>query len=91
MKRITIELDDDFLSFVAKRKKDIPRKLKELAVLELYRRKEISSGKAAQLLGMERFEFIRYASRLEIPFFDISKRELEQDVATARKVADEIK
>ncbi len=91
MKQITIELDDDFLSFVAKRKKDIPRKLKELAVLELYRRKEISSGKAAQLLGMERFEFIRYASRLEIPFFDISKRELEQDVATARKVADEIK
>ena len=91
MKQITIELDDDFLSFVAKRKKDIPRKLKELAVLELYRRKEISSGKAAQLLGMERFEFIRYASRLEIPFFDISKRELEQDVATARKAADEIK
>ncbi|MBA7671515.1 hypothetical protein ES703_79673 [subsurface metagenome] len=45
MKQITIELDEDFLSFVAKWKKDIPRKLKELAVLELYRRKEISSGK----------------------------------------------
>lgn len=88
MKQTAIELDDDFLSFVAKRKKDVPRKLKELAILELYRRKEISSGKAAQLLGMERFEFIRYASHLGIPFFDITKKELEQDVAAARKMAE---
>jgi predicted HTH domain antitoxin len=44
-------------------------------VLELYRRGTISSGKAAELLGMERFDFIKHASRLGIPFFDMTDEE----------------
>jgi predicted HTH domain antitoxin len=55
--QISVSLDRKFLSFVAKKRKDIPAKLKELSILELYRRKEISSGKAAEILGMEGFEF----------------------------------
>jgi predicted HTH domain antitoxin len=88
---IPVVLDEKFLSFVAKRKKDIPERLKELSILELYRRKEISSGKAAELLGMERFEFVRYASRLGIPFFDISKEELQRDLKTAKRIYEQIK
>lgn len=88
---IPVVLEEKFLSFVAKRKKDIPERLKELSILELYRRKEISSGKAAELLGMERFEFVRYASRLGIPFFDISKEELQRDLKTAKRIYEQIK
>ena len=61
------------------------------SILELYRRKEISSGKAAELLGMQRFEFVRYASRLGIPFFDMSKEELERDLEALRKIYEQIK
>lgn len=88
---IPVVLEEKFLSFVAKRKKDIPKRLKELSILELYRRKEISSGKAAELLGMERFEFVRYASRLGIPFFDLSKEELQRDLKTAKRIYEQIK
>jgi len=49
-------------------------------VLELYRQREISSGKAAELLGMERTEFIRYAARRGIPFFDLDETELTEEV-----------
>ena len=84
--QVSIQLDENFLSFVAKKREDVPERLKELSVLELYRRKELSSGKAAELLGMDRFEFIRYASRLGIPFFDISKEELERDLRIAQEV-----
>ena len=55
--------------------------VKELAVLELYRRRLISSGKAAELLDMERFEFVRYASRLGIPYLDMSEAELAVELA----------
>ncbi|MBL7084143.1 MAG: UPF0175 family protein [Candidatus Aminicenantes bacterium] len=89
--QISVVLDEKFLSFVAKKRKDIPEKLKELSILELYRRKEISSGKAAELLGMERFEFVRYASRLGIPFFDMSKEELEKDLEVAKRIYEQIK
>jgi predicted HTH domain antitoxin len=88
---MSVVLDENFLSFVAKKKKDIPNRLKELSILELYRRKEISSGKASEVLGMERFEFVRYASRLGIPFFDMSKEELERDLEAAKRIFKQIK
>ncbi len=89
--QISVALDKNFLSFVAKKEKDIPAKIKELSILELYRRKEISSGKAAELLSMKRFEFVRYASRLGIPYFDMSEEELERDLEAARKIYERIK
>ena len=52
----------------------------ELVVLELYRRRQISSGKAAELLEMERVSFIQYASRLGIPFFDMTQQEFEAEI-----------
>lgn len=85
MRKAAVEFEEEFLSFVSKKKKDLPEKIKELSILELYRRNEISSGKAAKLLGMERFEFVRYSSRLGIPFFDISKEELRRDLESAKR------
>ena len=61
--------------------------VKELAVLELYRRHLVSSGKAAELLGMERFEFIRYASRLGIAFFDLAPEEMAAEMALVQTLA----
>ncbi|MFQ5455631.1 MAG: UPF0175 family protein [Nitrospirota bacterium] len=60
---------------------------KELTTLELYREGEISSGKAAELLDMERFEFIRHASRLGIPFLDLTEEELERDIERSKTVS----
>jgi len=57
--------------------------VREITVLELYRRREISSGKAAELLGMPRLEFIHYASRIGIPFFDLDEIELAEEVQQA--------
>jgi predicted HTH domain antitoxin len=56
---------------------------RELIVLELYRRGTISSGKAAQLLDMSRFEFVRYASRLGIAFYDMTDEEWTAEQARA--------
>ena len=52
-------------------------------VLELYRRGAVSSGKAAELLAMERFEFVRYASRLGVAFFDMTEDEWEKEAGLA--------
>jgi predicted HTH domain antitoxin len=87
--KITIELPSEILSLVAARKKDIPSRILEYLILELYRIGEISSGKAAQCLGMERSEFIRFASRLGIPFINMDRDELTEDVEHARRVSEE--
>lgn len=83
MKTVTIELDQELVDLLHHigRPED---KLKEYLVLEMYRRREISSGKAAELLGMARFEFVRYASRVGVPFFDLDQQELEVEIQAAR-------
>ena len=85
MSTVTIELERELVNLfhhVNGRPED---KLKEYLVLELYRRREISSGKAAELLGMERIEFIHYSSRLGIPFLDLDEHELQEEITRVRE------
>lgn len=75
MKTVTIQVDEDLAALLSSSNQPIQRTVREFMVLELYRRGTISSGKAAQLLAMPRFEFIQYASRLGIAFFDMTEDE----------------
>jgi predicted HTH domain antitoxin len=87
MSTVTVELDRELVNLFHQIRARPEETLKEYLVLELYRRREVSSGKAAELLGMERTEFIRYASRLGIPYFDLDERELEEEIELARRHA----
>ena len=46
----------------------------EAIVLDLYRRATISSGKAAELLGLPHVKFIKSSGKLGIPFIQMSPR-----------------
>jgi predicted HTH domain antitoxin len=85
MSTVSVELDRELVNLFHQTDTRPEDTLKEYLVLELYRRHEISSGKAAELLGMERFEFIRFASRLGIPYVDMDKQELEDEIDLARR------
>jgi predicted HTH domain antitoxin len=61
--------------------------IKELAVLELYRRRQVSSEKAAELLKMERMEFVRFASRQGIAFYDLSDDEFADEMELLKAVS----
>lgn len=53
--------------------------VKECVVIELYRRGLLSSGKAAELLGMTRVAFIHYTGRLGVPFLRMTGDEWEEE------------
>ena len=53
--------------------------IKEFSVLGLYLEHKISAGKAAELLGIRKREFIRLMARKGIPYFDYSDEELENE------------
>jgi predicted HTH domain antitoxin len=79
MAELKLDLPPDLLE-VLESLGDPQQTIKECVVLELYRRGEISSGKAAELLGMSRLEFIQYSGHLGIPFFRYSPEELEAEL-----------
>jgi predicted HTH domain antitoxin len=72
MSTISLELEEDVVALLRQSNQPVERAAREFIVLELYRRGAISSGKAAQLLGMSRVEFIQYASRLGIPCYSMT-------------------
>lgn len=79
----TVVLDDELALLLEKIQQPLEKATREAAVLELCRRGIVSSGKAAQLLGMERFDFVRYASDLGIPYFAMTKEEWDAEKAAA--------
>jgi predicted HTH domain antitoxin len=77
MNSVSIELDEHLVALLRQSNQTVQQAAQELIVLELYRQRMISSGKAAELLGMARLEFIQYSGRLGIPFLDMSDEEWE--------------
>ena len=75
MTTINIELQEDLVASLRQFNQPVQRSARELIVLELYRRGIVSSGKAAELLDMDRWELIHYASRLGIPYFSLTEGE----------------
>ena len=49
---------------------------------------EISNGKAAELLGISKTELLDMFGEMEIPYFNQSAEELEQDIANLKFLDD---
>lgn len=79
MAAIKVDLDEDLVALLHQLNQPLQRTVRELIVLELYRRGIISSGKAAELIGTSRLEFIHHASRLGIPYFAMTEDEWEAE------------
>jgi predicted HTH domain antitoxin len=65
---------------------EIVREVPRLLVLNRFRQKAISSGKAARILGMSRRDFLELLGREGIPIYDPTEEELAEELATLRKL-----
>ncbi len=83
---LQLHLDDELIDVLQTQGEPVEGVALELIVLELYRRAVISGGKAAELLGMERFDFIRHASDLGIPFIDMTEDEWAAEVEAVEEM-----
>ena len=79
--RISLDLPRDLIGALDIPESDFPGRIKELIALELYREGHVSSGKAAELLGWSKLEFVRLLARHDIPYFRQSPDELAREVA----------
>jgi predicted HTH domain antitoxin len=86
MESVPVQLDQDLVDLLEELQRPARESARELIVLELYRQGEVSSGRAAQLLGKEREEFIRYASQQGIPYFQLENDELQRELDTFKKL-----
>lgn len=86
MGAVQVEIGQDLVDLLEELHRPVKAAARELIVLELYRQGEVSSGRAAELLGMQRGEFIRYASARGIPYLQIDGEELRREVEDSRSL-----
>lgn len=86
MGAVQVELDSDLVELLEELRLPVKEAARELIVLELYRQGELSSGKAAQLLGMRRDEFIKYASERGIPYLQLTPEELRREIENSKSL-----
>jgi len=85
MASTNLEIGEELGNLLAKLGQSVEQTAREMIVLELYRRRLISSGKAAELLGIRRLDFIQRASELGIPYFHFTEEEWQAEVAESKR------
>lgn len=66
---------------------EFERELRFLVAAKLYELGRLSSGRAAELAGMERLKFLSQLGRYRISAFNYSLEELEREIQEARERA----
>ena len=83
---VRIEIDEPLAALLHQADEPVQAVAREMIVLELYRRGTISSGKAAEFLGISRPAFIQRASQLGIPYVELTDDEWARERAASESL-----
>ena len=76
--QIAIELPNDFILLQEKHK--IAEEVRLSYALRLYKASKVTISKAAELAGLDLYEFMRACKKDQIPVIEISKEDLMEDL-----------
>ena len=83
MSIISLEIPEEILISLKETPETIQKELPLLAAIKLFELGKLSSGRAAQLAGMPRVEFLMLLGRYQVSPFALNAEEIEQDIQNA--------
>ncbi len=83
MSKLQIDIPEEALISLKMDSESFARHLLLLAAAKLYEMGKLSSGRAAELAGLSRVEFLLELRRYSISPFQVTPEELRQDVLNA--------
>ena len=84
MKVLTIPYPEDLPEALGETDEEFEQELRFLVAAKLYELGRITSGRAAQLAGIGRVEFLNELGRYRISVFNYSLDDLEREIREAR-------
>lgn len=76
----TTTLPENFEQAVSLTREEVDQQVRLMAALKMFELGKISSGKAAELAGMSRVEFLDACGRYRVSVFNYSPEELEKEL-----------
>lgn len=83
MQTIQIQLPDTVFSALRKSPNEFVQEMRVAAAVKWYELGEVSQGKAAEVAGLSRSDFITALSRYKVSVLQYTPEELEQELANA--------
>lgn len=83
--RVQLDVPRDLVRILDATESELGPRLMELVVIELFREDQISSGKAANVLGLSKESFIQLLGRRGVPYFTETQEELERQTDDLRQ------
>lgn len=84
MSTITIECPNHVLQALEETPKAFAREARVLLAAKLYEIGRLSSGRAAELAGMGRVQFLDVLKTYQVPVINLPPEEIEKDIQSAR-------
>ena len=84
MKSVSIEFPEEVVDLYGE--EELKSSIRKWSVLELVKNGKISSGKAAEILGMTKWDFMELMSEYDIPMVNFSPEELEKQAKERRLI-----
>jgi predicted HTH domain antitoxin len=80
MKKLTLTYPDDFEQAVQLTPEEMEAHIRLMAALKMFELGKLSSGKAAELAGLSRVEFLETCGRYRVSVFNYPLEELEAEL-----------
>lgn len=81
--QIVVDVPDHYLDAMHRAPEDFVTEAKLAMAAKLFELKRLSSGMAAQLIGMDRVTFLAQLQRYGVPMIDLGDDELATDIDNA--------
>lgn len=87
MKQAVLDYPDELARLLDVADSELPDQLRLLAAAKLFELGRLSAGKAAELAGLSRLDFLTRLNGLGVPAINLRDEEVEAEIAAARELA----
>lgn len=87
MSTLSLDFPENFEQVVHLTRAELASQIRLMAALKMFELGKLSSGKAAELAGVNRVEFFELCGRYRVPVFNYAPEEIESELQLDRNAA----